>query len=163
MPAPPVSISIGPPPEAWTTVNDYAGGSNLIYSGMARSTQAVTTFTVASFSKANPGVMNIVGHGLTNGMTVTISGATGDWAGVNGIQVVTVVDANNVSVPVNTTAYTGSFNGSVTTSGPLTTQAVWAIQKSAYNISNQVTATFWAGGTVGSVQIWDNRAALSYS
>ena len=175
MPGLNVTVSGGPPPEAWTTISDYAGGSNLVYQGSARSFQPTVTLTVTSVSKANPAVVTVTTHGLPTGATVVISGGTGDWAGLNGTQTITNTGANTFTVPVNSSAFASTFAGTITTNSPQTSAAIWAIQKNFYT-ANQLTNTMWAvspfpsatapnpaGGSVGPVNIWDNRASLFFS
>lgn len=171
MPGAPVSISSGPSPESWTSIYDYAGGSTLIYSGLARSLQPAQTIAISSVTTANPASFtSSANHGLPTGATITISGATGNWAAMNGTWTVTNTGATTFTIPVNSTAFTGSFNGTVQTNCPQTTRAIWSISKNFYNGSSQITNTMWAvdpnsqaGGTTSPVQVWDNRAALYYS
>lgn len=145
--------------DAYSNQFDYGGGNNLIYTGYAKSFQPTTTFTYGTLTTANPCQITITGHGLTTGQSVVITGGSGNWAGLNGTWIATVVDANNITVPVNSSAYTGSFAGTIQTNAPLTTQPIWAIQKNMYNGSNQLVASAWAGGSPGTVNIWNNRTA----
>lgn len=47
--------------------------------------------------------------------------------------------------------------------GTATSAAAWQIQKLTYDADDNVTAVQFAGGANDYDQIWDNRAALSYS
>lgn len=50
--------------------------------------------------------------------------------------------------------------------GSLTSAAAWTIQKLTYDANNNVTAVTWATVTNGKpsgTEIWDSRAALTYS
>jgi hypothetical protein len=47
--------------------------------------------------------------------------------------------------------------------GSLTSTAVWQIKKLTYDGNNNPTVILAANGTTEFNQIWDNRAALSYS
>lgn len=167
MPSPgiPVVPSVGPPLAAWSSLADYdAVPGNLVYSGWARSIQNAFTYTISSITKANPAVVTTsAAHGLSSDNFVEISGATGDWAGINGTQKITVLSTTTFSIPVDTSAYAGTFNGVVVTRSPRTGAACWAIQKSYYDGSNQFTRSAWASGSVGDQFIWDNRATLAYS
>ena len=61
--------------------------------------------TVTSATSTNPCQLTVAGHGLTTGDTVHLSTFTGVWAALNDQrQAVTVVDVNNVTVPVDTSA-----------------------------------------------------------
>ena len=60
-------------------------------------------------TKGNPTVITSNGHGLLTGDYIFITGVTGTgWTGLNTYHVVTYVDANNFSVPINTTGATGT-------------------------------------------------------
>ena len=57
--------------------------------------------TLTSNSQANPTVFTATAHNLQTGDTVTIAGVTGANADPNGSRVVTRINANSFSVPVN--------------------------------------------------------------
>lgn len=70
--------------------------------------------TITNATNANPIVLTTtLPHGLVNGDTVTISLVTGNTA-ANGVQVVTVIDANDFSIPV-------AGNGSYVSGGVFST------------------------------------------
>jgi hypothetical protein len=163
MPAP-ISVSIGPPNEAWITVNGYSGTpGNLLYTGQARASQPnPVTLTIASVSAANPAELTSTAHGLANDSPVTISGATGDWAALNGTRAVTVTAADTFTVAVDSSGFSGSFDGVVTTTAPRTNAAVWSIQKFTYDGSNQLTRSAWADGTPSPTKAWDSRTTYAY-
>ena len=156
-----VNLSAGPPQDAWTTYIDYAGGSNPVYSMLARSVQPPFVYTGATVSKAAAASVGYVAHGLQTGQPVTISGATGDWAAMNGTLPVTVTGSDAFTVAINSTGFTGSFNGMITTTAPRTTAACWAISKNYYDGSNSIGLR-WANGSVIAVNIALNRATLNY-
>lgn len=152
----------GPPNIAYTQLIDYDGGASPVYIGLAvsRRTQP-KLLVVTSVSKANPGVVTVTAHGLTTGNTVFVSGASGDWAALNGIQIVTSTGANTFTIPINTTAFAGSFDGIIQTYSPQTSQPIWAIQKLFYS-GTSVIRTAWAQGQAGEAFIWDNRTTYAY-
>jgi len=157
----PVLPSIGPPDTAWTGINDYGGGSTILYSGLAKSIQQPFTLTVTSVSKASSAVVTVTAHGLDTDNIVTVTGGTGEWTGVNGAQIITKVDANSFTIPVATTGYSGSFAGSISTLAPRTSAACWSIQKYYYSGSNLVRSA-WANGNAAANAIWDNRATTGF-
>lgn len=157
-----VSLSQGPPASAYTALNDLAGGTNVVYSGVTPSFIQSVTLTGATVSKAAAGVVTFTAHGLASDNSVTISGGTGDWAALNGTRIITKIDADTFSVAVNTSGYSGTFGGTVTTNAPQTSAASWAVQKYYYDASGNVLRTAWAAGTSAMNQVWDNRASLSY-
>ncbi len=57
---------------------------------------------VSAISAANPTVVTSTAHGLTSGQTITVSGSD-STPNIDGSRVVTVIDANSFSVPVNVT------------------------------------------------------------
>lgn len=72
-----------------------------------------TTPTVPSgISNAAAAVFSRTSHGLTTGQTIEISGGTSAWVPINGTRVVTVINANSFSVPVDTSAL-GAVSGTV--------------------------------------------------
>ena len=46
--------------------------------------------------------------------------------------------------------------------GPVAAGAYWAIEKFTYNGSSQVTQIQWCNGNTQMVNVWANRAALTY-
>lgn len=166
MPAPsiPTSPSIGPPLSAWTSIAAYdATPGNLVYSGLARSRQNPFTYTVTTLTAANPGVVTTsAAHGLASDNTVEISGAVGDWAALNATHKITVLSSTTFSIPVNTSAYAGTFAGKLSTTAPRTNAACWAISKNVYDGSNEFIKGMWASGSPGDAFVWDDRATLAY-
>ncbi|MFZ2875460.1 MAG: hypothetical protein WAZ94_13385 [Phycisphaerales bacterium] len=65
------------------------------------------TKSITSNSAASPTVVTCTGHGLVSGATVSISGQTGTVA-INGTHVVTVVNGNTFTVPVDCTTGGGT-------------------------------------------------------
>jgi hypothetical protein len=61
------------------------------------------TVAITSNSLANPSVVFAPNHGLISGDVALVAGVTGSTPSINGQQVVTFVDLNHVSVPVNVT------------------------------------------------------------
>lgn len=157
----PVTQSIEPPREAWTDVQDFAGGSSAVYVGKAKGLQPSYTYTVTSVSTASSAVVTITAHGLQDDNAVVIAGATGDWAACNGTQKITRTGADTFTIAVNSSAFSGTFNGTVTTTAPRTSAAVWSIQKLYYSSSNMVRVSY-ASGTSAPDKVWDNRASLMY-
>lgn len=165
----PVTIS-APPTEGWSTISSYDGSNNFEYSGFARSKQSVLfTFTGATISAAAAAVITYAAHGMQASSAVTIAGGTGDWAGINGTRIITVIDANTFSVAVNSSGYSGTFAGTVSTFAPRTNAACWAIQRSFYVNTNYLSRSTWAcdptgtGGTPAPIFAWDSRTTYAYA
>lgn len=178
-----VRESEGPRPVAYQRLFFYTG-TNLDYACYTRSTQIgpsgpqAISLTVSTASNANPVSLTATGHGLNSSSTpsVKITGATGNWAGLNGVWVATVTGANTFTVPFNSVS-AGSFSGqtlTVTTYAPKTSASVWAIQKTVYDASGNPIFSGWASNPGGAAAVdlvgptpqmnlvCDNRATYSY-
>lgn len=70
---------------------------------------------ITSSSVANPSVITATNHGYLDGETVIISGHTGSTPSINGTHVITYINANSFSIPVNVTV---GGTGGVATSDP---------------------------------------------
>jgi hypothetical protein len=163
MPGAPVNVSIGPPTEAWSEVSAYDGANNLEYVGLARSLQREYSLTVVAVSKAVDAAFTITAHGLQVGNAFTVAGATGDWAALNGVQIVKAVsDANTITIETDSSGYAGDFDGTVTSRAPRTNQGIWAIRKLFYDAGNKNTRQAWASGNVSCDKAWDSRTTYSY-
>jgi hypothetical protein len=161
----PVSISPAPVPQAFTTITHYTSG-NPDRVCKARSTQDVFTITTSAISNANPGVITATAHGfyydsgntsVVQKFVVFISGLTGSWAPLNGLQVVFASSANALTSTVNTTAY-GAVTGTavVSSRAPRVTASIWSVLTTVYDSSNNPTITAWpvptTGATLGNLQ-----------
>lgn len=71
------------------------------------------TGSITAATSASPCKLNKAAHGLSTGDTAHLSTFTGDWAALNGNRyVVTRIDANNFTIPVDTSGFTAySSNG----------------------------------------------------
>jgi hypothetical protein len=88
--------------------NPYVQGT---FNGSVQMTaRGVTTGTVTT--------LTVAGHGLSNGATVRVSGGTGAWSALNADWTVTIIDANNFTIPLNSSTFDG-FSGvaSILTAG----------------------------------------------
>jgi hypothetical protein len=65
---------------------------------------------ITAATNANPVELTLTSHGLTNGETITISGATGAWAPINGTFTATVTGVNTFTIAVDSTAF-GALTG----------------------------------------------------
>src|ERR1043166_5009686 len=72
---------------------------------------------LASATNANPCRLTFVtAHGIPNGSPVTLSGGTGAWAAINGAFTATVIDALNLTIPVNSSGF-GAVTGAIFAAG----------------------------------------------
>jgi hypothetical protein len=79
-----------------TKLDADTGVANTTYAASIANLNGV----IASFSIANPTVVNDVAHGLLTGREILISGVTGGNVELNGIWEITRVNADNFSIPV---------------------------------------------------------------
>lgn len=165
------------------TLRYYTGGGYLEYLCEALSVQPKPAVIVISgASNADPVSFTATSHGLdypsaaTVKPLVRISGATGGWAGINGVWAATVTGANAFTIPVNSTGF-GSFSGQtivVETFCPRTTDPVWRVKKFVYDGSNREIFSGYGVAAAGAgsspltgpntqfTQIAANRASLAY-
>jgi hypothetical protein len=86
--------------------------------------------TITGCTTANPGVVHSVAHGLSTNDTITITGVGGAIQ-ANGTWVITVIDADHFSIPVNVT-------------GTYTSGGTWAGAYGYWNGTNFARTTpFW--------------------
>jgi hypothetical protein len=172
MSAPSVSISSGPPQDAYTVKRELDGNGNPLYIGYARSSQPLPTKWLVSDSLltsivvlTNVGTVNKTAHGLEVGQRVKIAGATVD-TDLNGSYIVaTVPGVNSFTVPTVSVANDTYIESTleVSTSAPLTNDIVWSIEKRTYSGANaQAIAARWAEGNNGHLFAWDSRANYAY-
>jgi hypothetical protein len=140
--SPNVQMSNGVPNVAYTKILAYSG-TNLSYICEALSTQpTISTITVTSISNANPGIVTAANHGFyyasgaTQKILVYISGATGGWATLNGLKVLTPTSSGLFSIQTTAgvnfdTSGFGAWGAQavvVSTRAPKTTSSVWSVQ-----------------------------------
>lgn len=101
--------------------------------GPSRRQGSALSLTVTTTTNANPGAMTITSHGFNQYATpiVLISGATGNWTPINGLHILTYVDANTMSIDVDTSSFGawGSQSIAMTTYAVRETDTLWAIKK----------------------------------
>jgi hypothetical protein len=155
------------------------------YFGYAPSTSpSPITLTVTGITKANPGVVTVTSHGYHANATplVYITGATGEWAAINGLHVFTYASANTFTIDVDTSGFTDTYASpaqtpTYTTRAVRTTDPYWSIYKQIKDGSGNVIWTGWASGLKdatatnsnknlgGSSQFkfaWGSRASYGY-
>lgn len=143
-----------------TTLIDIIGG-NAVYVGEAKTIQPTFTLPVTAVSKAGDAVLTAIAHGLAIDARVTIAGGVGSWAALNGDQIVkAIVDADNFSIEPDSSGYSGTFAGTVTTTAARTSAGCWRITKNYYDGGgNLIRSNCMNGG--GENLVYDNRATLS--
>lgn len=71
--------------------------------------------TIGSYSTgtggvANPGTVSSTAHGLNTGDSITITNSTGITPSINGLWIITVIDTNTFSIPIQITGSIGTNN-----------------------------------------------------
>lgn len=74
-----------------------------------------SAITIISSSVANPTNINATAHGITDQASAVVAGHSGSTPSINGTHVVTVIDDDNFTIPVNVTV--GGTGGTVTQAG----------------------------------------------
>lgn len=119
-----------------------------IGSSIARITRNIS---ITAATNASAAALTVTTHGfsLSSLPSITIKGATGNWAPINGTFIATPTDANTFTIPVDSTSF-GALTGTVTfiTTAPRTTIAEWAVQIFKYT-GSQVNFKGWLGGAQG--------------
>lgn len=92
--------------------------TEVVYSAVSDATPAVITQTapcvpaqIAGLSQAAACVVTWVGHGMASLDEVDIADITqADWSALNATHVITVIDVDSFSIPVNTSAYGAPYD-----------------------------------------------------
>jgi hypothetical protein len=155
------SPSVGPPPEAWTVVLDFSGGAQPVYVGKARSVHPPAALTISAVSAAAAASFTSTAHGIDTDNAIQIENATGDWAAMNGTQKITRTGADTFTIAVNSSAFAGAFDGTVTTTAPRTSAAYWQILKQYYSGDANVRVAN-CNGSVQPLYVYDSRASYAY-
>jgi len=166
--SPSVSISAGPPSKGYVKALFYNAGGLLEYicnSPAAPASPITVTTSVSAATNANPVVFTATAHQFPLGSLpkIVVSGGTGNWTAVNGTFQATVIDANTLSIAVDSTSL-GALAGTVifTSTYPRLDKSVWSIVKQAYNASNQLIQIGYANGSSAAANACSNRTALYY-
>lgn len=135
-----------------STVNYYCYGPSRRPSSL--------TLTISTISEANPGAATVTSHGFNQYATilVRVSGATGAWAAINGLRVFTYVDANTLSIGVDTTSF-GAYMGQTptfTTFATRETDELWAIKKITLDGLGNLVWSGWASAAALTSQVSSN-------
>lgn len=150
----------GPGADRYTKLFFTSGNTTFIC--WSKNVVSPTSRTITTITSANPAVFTSTAHGFNTAINpqVVITGGTGDWVGVNGTFVATIIDANTYSIPVDASAF-ASFSGSitVTVTAPRTSRAIWSVQRVVTDGTNPLSSS-WALGDWGNV--CDNRATLAF-
>lgn len=160
-------LNEGPAEQPWVIIQ-YIVSGNAEYLCWAAPQQptAQALPTISSATKANPCVLTITAHKLPVGSraNITISGVTGTgWTALNTTLVATYVDANSVSVAVDSSGF-GTLGGTivVSTTYPTTDRACWQIKHFSYDAAANQIHSGYANLDTKWNKSPDNRATYSY-
>jgi hypothetical protein len=132
-----LGLGAGPAPaEAWTSnanlstlierLNTLLMAGQLSASSKTIIQRFLNDRVVSAIATGNPCTVTSPNHGWNNGDTVTISGVTGGSfsSTINASRVITVINANTFTVPVNCTSISGlNLTGALATVVPYTNSA----------------------------------------
>lgn len=128
----------------------------------------VAATAITSSSVASPSNILATAHGMSNGDRVTIASHSGSTPSINGTHVITYVDANNFTIPVNVTV--GGTGGTVSR-GWNQSQVSNIEQQAASPVpfvftgaltGNATVYGYWAESS-GGVFLWADRLDSSYT
>lgn len=180
-----VNQSSGAAKSAIQVVVFYNASSQPEYLCYAWSQQpSYSTITVTAATNANPVVFTATAHGFgdfaTHGAApfpvIKITGATGNWAGINGVWKATPTSADAFSIPVDSTTFGtyGTAGIAFTTKAPRLSQSVWSIERKFYNAGGLfafslnaanpggAAATSLVSGTTGYEFACSSRTSYAY-
>jgi hypothetical protein len=118
-----------------------ASSYNTRFVGYATSQGDRGLLTVSAATNAAAAVFAVTGHLLGTSGTITlcdVKGGTGNWAAVNGVQTIALLDANTFSVPVDSTGF-GAMTGAITVS----VRPLFSTNAAPINGLNMSTAVGW--------------------
>ena len=140
---------------------DATTGIVTIVPDSTKSINANSTKTITAISKANPGVVTATAHGFVTGDKIKIIGVLGMTQVNNLYFTITVIDANNFSIGVDSTAYsTYASSGSAIKYGVTQTSPI-RIYSSAHGLSNGTSIGI--SGVAGMVELNGNTYTVSNS
>jgi hypothetical protein len=153
--APPVSLSPGPPAVPFELVYNYTSTNvtSICYAASMSTTgnRELTFHSISAATNASAAVFTTTATLNQNTRpTVIISGATGNWAPVNGTFVATPTGAHTFSIPVNSTGFS-TLTGTLAyqSTAPMLDDPFWAVELLTYNGSNNVVGIAWLNGSTG--------------
>lgn len=130
---------------------DITTGVLTIVADIAKNVDANISKSISAITKANPGQVTATAHGYANGDKIYHSGI-GGMTQLNGnYYTITVVDADNYTIGVNTTGY-----GTYTTGGTATKYGITQTNPPQVNIASHGfsnTNVLYATGATGSTQV----------
>jgi hypothetical protein len=166
----PVRVNDDPSSDAVTKVFILTGSNTtaICFAMSSVGNRADRQVSISAATNANPVVFTSTGHGfsISSRPAISIKGATGSWTPVNTANnktvTATIIDANTFSIPVDSTAF-GALTGTLTfgTSAPRTTVAEWAVQKIAYDGSNNPIWSGWVNGTTTYTQLCTDASSTT--
>lgn len=116
------------------------------------SPNSATRKSVSAATNTSPVKLTVSTHGLADGDTVSFTGATGSWVPLNRSFAVTVVDADNITVPLDSSAFstlTGTVLEDATPSILYTTKTTLKIHDCQFNGVVGIQDAITLGGTLG--------------
>ena len=100
------------------------------------------TVTILTSSVANPSVITFSSpHGFATGQSITIAGHSGATPAINGAQTATVVNATQISIPVNVTVGGTGGTAAPTTATYTTVAEIVKVTPPGYSRNKMETST----------------------
>jgi uncharacterized protein (TIGR02217 family) len=115
---------------------DYNNGQITFVADSTKNVNANSTKAITGISQANPGNVLCVGHGFVTGDKIKIT-SVGGMTQVNNLYfTITVVDADNFTIGVNTTGYTAYTSGGSAIKYGITQTSAVRVNSTAHGYTN---------------------------
>ena len=130
---------------------DYLTGLITFVPDVIKNVNANITKAVSGFTKANPGVANVVAHGFVTGDKIKHA-SVGGMTQVNDLYVtITAIDADHYSIGVDTTAFGTYTSGGTATKYGITQTNPSRVYSTGHGFSNG--QLIWESGATGMTQV----------
>jgi hypothetical protein len=154
-----VAVNKGTIDNCTTRMSIYGSGSGGQFGGLVAKNEQWSTKTITAITQANPGKVTSTAHALSNGQVIFINGVAGMTQVNNSSFTVTVVNANEFTIGVNTTGY-----GAYTSGGDIFTGA-GTVQNCTFDSSVVLSADcynpYQGSGVAYNLGTVDNCTALA--
>lgn len=115
---------------------DENNGQITFVADTTKNVNANSTKAISAITKANPGQVTAVGHGFSTGDKIKLT-SVGGMAEVNNLYfTITVVDADNFTIGVNTTSYTTYTSGGSAIKYGITQTSPVRVNSNAHGFTN---------------------------
>lgn len=130
---------------------DSTTGIVTFVADVTKNVDANSAKTITAITRANPGQVTAVGHGFANGDKVKITSVSGMTQVNNLYFTITVVDADNFTIGVDSSGYTAYTSGGTATKYGITQTSPVQVNSAAHGFNNGDVV--YISGAVGMTQV----------